>query len=103
MSFVPQVICFFVMKDLIENKIGDGGACALSEALKTNTRLFHLGLIGLFTAKVVFGKLSMFFLFKTQSANNIGDKGAVALGEALKTNIALKIIHLAGIFLPFNG
>ena len=51
MSFVPQVICFFVMKDLIENKIGDGGACALSEALKTNTRLFHLGLIGLFTAK----------------------------------------------------
>ena len=87
------------MKDLIENTIGDGGACALSEALKTNTRLFHLGLIGLFTAKwFFFGKLSMFFLFKTQSANNIGDKGAVALGEALKTNIALKIIHLAGIF-----
>ena len=54
---------------LRSNNIGDGGAQALSEALKTNSTLATLGL----------------------GDNNIGDDAAQALSEALKTNINLTV------------
>ncbi|KAF9112767.1 hypothetical protein BGX27_002853 [Mortierella sp. AM989] len=54
------------------NLIGDGGALALSEALKTNTTLTTLDLTN----------------------NIIGKEGGLALAEALKTNITLITLDL---------
>ncbi|KAK5797292.1 hypothetical protein F5H01DRAFT_385237 [Linnemannia elongata] len=55
--------------DLKRNKIGDNGARALSEALKTNSTLTTLNL----------------------ESNNIGNNGAQALSRALKINSTVTI------------
>ncbi|KAK5797001.1 hypothetical protein F5H01DRAFT_125986 [Linnemannia elongata] len=54
------------------NSIGDNGAIALSEALKTNSTLITLEL----------------------RDNSIGDNGAIALSDALKANSTLTILNL---------
>eukprot|EP00937_MAST-01D_sp_MAST-1D-sp2_P004366 g4366.t1 len=57
---------------LNNTSVGDGGAIALGEALKTNTTLQGLSL----------------------SYTSVGDGGATALGEALKTNTTLQKLGL---------
>ncbi|KAF9434905.1 hypothetical protein BGZ76_007230 [Entomortierella beljakovae] len=63
-----------VTLNLKGNKIGNGGALALSEALRTNTTLTTLDLEG----------------------NSIGNEGALALSETLKTNTTLVTLNLKG-------
>ena len=53
-----------------ENNIGDTGSAAIANALAANTALTELYTL-------------------TLSTNNIGDTGAAAIGEALATNTAL--------------
>merc|ERR1711935_1238093 len=60
--------------DLHGNRIGDAGAAAIAEALKTNTAVTFLGL----------------------KNNNIGDAGAAAIAEALETNTAVTSLSLDG-------
>ncbi|KAF9284564.1 hypothetical protein BGZ68_004599 [Mortierella alpina] len=60
--------------NLAHNSIGDNGAQALAEALKTNSTLTTLNLAG----------------------NSIGDYEAQAQSEALKTNSTLTTLHLTG-------
>ena len=84
-----------------DNNIGDDGACALSEALKTNTRVFHIGLMSMSPSKVFLVKCESHDLVHVHEANKVGDKGAIALGEMMKTNTGLKILHLRGI-LPMH-
>ncbi|RUS30588.1 LOW QUALITY PROTEIN: hypothetical protein BC938DRAFT_479210, partial [Jimgerdemannia flammicorona] len=56
----------------VENGIGEKGAIALADALKTNTDLQNLNLDG----------------------NGVGEKGAIALADALKTNTGLQNLSL---------
>merc|ERR1711935_67726 len=56
------------------NSIGDAGAVAIAEALKTNTAVTYLDLY----------------------ANSVGDAGAAAIAEALKTNTAVTSLNLGG-------
>ena len=63
------------------NSIGDNGAVALSEALKTNLTLTSLELRN----------------------NKIGDNGAVALSEALKINPTLTTLDLHSNSIGPNG
>ncbi|KAG0007408.1 hypothetical protein BGZ82_005419, partial [Podila clonocystis] len=67
--------------NLSVNSIGDNGAQALSEALKTNSTLTTLNLSG----------------------NSIGNNGAQALSEALKTNPTLTTLNLRSNSIRENG
>jgi len=58
--------------ELYNSTIGDSGAAAIAQALKSNTALTYLDL----------------------SYNNIGDSGAAAIAEALKNNAALTELYL---------
>merc|ERR1712110_1160271 len=60
--------------NLAGNSIGDAGAAAIAEALKTNTVVTTLFL----------------------GVNRIGDAGAAAIAEALKTNTAVTTLYLSG-------
>lgn len=60
--------------NLSENKIGDSGATAIGNALKTNAGLQKLDL----------------------AENPIGDAGAKAIATGLKTNKTIKKIFLSG-------
>ena len=63
--------------------IGENSAIndAISEALKINTHLQQLNIIG----------------------NNIGDKGAIAISEALKVNTGLQILYISGNKIGYKG
>ncbi|KAF9391584.1 ATP-binding cassette, sub-B (MDR TAP), member 4 [Podila verticillata] len=67
--------------DLKSNSIGDDGAQALAEALKTNNTLTALYL----------------------GDNSIGDDGAQVLAEALKTNLTLTTLYLEDNSIGDNG
>jgi len=60
--------------DLDYNRIGDEGAEALGEAIKTNPSITKLNL----------------------NRNQIGDEGAIALAEALQTNTSITALGLYG-------
>jgi hypothetical protein len=64
--------CRVATLDLNGNYIGDSGAAALADALKTNTSVTTIDL----------------------HDNKIGDSGAVALADALKTNTSVALILL---------
>ena len=75
---------------LTSNNIGDDGATALAEALKSNTALATLYLY--FNNIGVTGAIALAEVLKNNTAlttlyltsNNIGDDGAIALAEALE-------------------
>jgi hypothetical protein len=63
------------------NEIGDSGAVALADALKTNTSITKIDL----------------------KSNEIGDSGAVALADALKTNTSITKIDLSSNTIGVSG
>ena len=72
------------------NEIGDEGARALSDALKTNTTLHELNLGGEQEESVEVWWICRDCQHKHQQAdNNIGAEGAGALSEALKASTSL--------------
>jgi Ran GTPase-activating protein (RanGAP) involved in mRNA processing and transport len=77
------------------NQIGDEGAKALAEALKTNETITTVNLSGV---RVVCGVswLRLTFHWMRLQGNPIGDEGAKALAEALKTNKSVTNIYLYG-------
>ena len=75
------------------NYIGDGGARALSEALKTNTTLQSLN-IGCEQEESEEDELETLPTTNKSSDNGIGDEGARALSDALKTNTTLTALNL---------
>ena len=72
------------------NAIGDAGATALAEALKTNSALQHLEYVGELCSrgKVVLAWWNHFRLCSA-SSNKIGESGITALAEALSNNSGL--------------
>jgi hypothetical protein len=82
------------------NRIGDAGAAALSEALKSNATLTSLSLAGNRIGDAGAAALSEALksnatLTSLQvSSNRLGDAGAAALSEALKSNATLTTLHL---------
>jgi Ran GTPase-activating protein (RanGAP) involved in mRNA processing and transport len=78
---------------LTVNRIGDEGARALAEALKTNKTLTLID----FRCKK-FVRVWRFCLIDgvAYTDNRIGDEGARALAEALKTNKTLTSIDFRG-------
>ena len=88
--------------DLSENKIGDSGACFLSDAIKVNTVLTNLHLSGNRTGDSGAGFLSDAIKVNTVltkldlSVNRIGDSGAASLSDAIKVNTVLTNLNLSG-------
>ena len=77
-----------------ENEIGTEGACALSEALKTNTTLTKLNFeCGSSTNKTI---ESISNSTDKKPGNEIYHGGVYALGEALKVNSTLAALKLSG-------
>ena len=77
------------------NAFGDQGECALSEALKVNTRLATLDLE---SAEKTNAMPSTDTVSTTNKAGNgIGSEGAKALSEALKINSALTTLNLRSV------
>ncbi|KAG0283777.1 hypothetical protein BGZ97_008416, partial [Linnemannia gamsii] len=95
--------------NLRNNSIGDNGAEALSETLKTNSTLTTLdlarnsirnnGAVALSEALKSNSTLTTLDL----SSNSIGENGAVALSEALKTNSTLTTLNLQFNSIGDNG
>ncbi|KAF9110697.1 hypothetical protein BGX30_007888, partial [Mortierella sp. GBA39] len=95
--------------NLDDNKIGDNGAVALSEALKTNSTMTTLnlrhnriednGAVALSEALKTNSTLTTLDLYY----NSIGDNGAVALSQALKTNLTLTTLNLGSNGIGENG
>lgn len=85
---------------LRDNGIGNTGAIALALALKFNTGVTHLDLLG--TGIQTNGAIAIAEALKTNCAltwlhmqdNDIAGRGAKAIAEALKINIALSFINL---------
>jgi Ran GTPase-activating protein (RanGAP) involved in mRNA processing and transport len=76
---------------LTANQIGDEGARALAEALKTIKTLVFINLRG-----KNFGVVVCLIGVVLLTGNQIGVEGARALAEALKTNKTLGIIDIGG-------
>jgi hypothetical protein len=74
LAYVVCVSTVLVKLYIGANSIGDAGAAALAEALKTNRMVKELSL----------------------NENSIGDVGAAALGEALLVNPVISVVSLAG-------
>ncbi|KAG0064941.1 hypothetical protein BGZ89_008736 [Linnemannia elongata] len=95
--------------DLRNNLIGDNGAQALAEALKTNSTLTTLKLwsnsIGPDGARALSEALKTNSTLTTLDLldNSIGDHGAQAFSEALKANSTLTILNLKGNSIGPNG
>ena len=81
------------------NQIGDAGACALGEALKSNARLGSLNLVSCKAFPILLSVVEMLELVThgSQNHNRVGDTGAYGLGEGLKLNRSLRCIHLVGV------
>ena len=82
------------------NEFGDTGATSLSEALKSNTTLTQLNLMGEKKRKKTHKRhpstnQSFHFLF-TSTDNKIGERGSTSLSEALKSNTTLTTLNLSG-------
>ena len=83
---------------LIANRIGDEGARALGDALKTNTTLTQLELNSEqqdHKETLKESKSKHNGMWSGWAANVIGDEGARALGDALKTNTTLTQLWLS--------
>ncbi len=84
--------------DLESNQIGDAGAAALSEALKSNatlTKLFLQNQVGEAGAAALSEalKINATLTELNLGDNQIGDAGAAALSEALKSNATLTTLQ----------
>tara|TARA_B110001469_G_C9628357_1_gene313916 strand:+ start:924 stop:2066 length:1143 start_codon:yes stop_codon:yes gene_type:complete len=101
LAYVVCVSTVLVKLYIGANSIGDAGAAALAEALKTNRMVKELslnensigdvGAAALGEALLVNPVISVMSLAGNPS---IGDKGAAAIAEALKTNTVLQQLHL---------
>jgi len=86
--------------DLRNNSIGDEGAIALAEALKSNRTITNVNLgwnsIGIKGAIALAEALKVNKTIKEINLwhNSIGDEGALALAEALKANNTIEKINL---------
>ena len=81
-----------------DNQIGDDGAKAISEALKTNQSITHINLSCMNTNshfQLNSLSLTLNYIFHF-IGNKIGDDGARAISEALKTNQSITYIDLSG-------
>ena len=100
MSIIKTLFSFCFI--LTVNEIGDTGATSLSEALKSNTTLTELYLLGedkgRHTEKTINNSLFPFFI--TSSGNEIGDIGVSSLSEALKSNTTLTELKLTSDHTP---
>ncbi|KAF9347385.1 hypothetical protein BGX26_001141 [Mortierella sp. AD094] len=91
----------YALKMSSHNKIGDKGALALSEALKTNTTLISLDLSWNHTKDKGVQELSKALATNTTltslglSSNKIEYVGALALSQALKLNTTLTSLNLS--------
>ena len=74
---------------------GAEGARELSEALKVNTTLQSLGLMGV--KQQDSAKQAHDIKFKGKADHMTGDEGTCALGEALKVNATLTTLSLASV------
>jgi hypothetical protein len=99
-SFIP-VTAMVTTISLIYNTIGDEGAKAIAEALKSGVAVvtdLYLGLnrIGDIGAKAILEALKVNAVVTTLflSENNIGYEGAIAIAEALKVNAVLTELSL---------
>lgn len=94
---------------LDDNNIGDSGAAAIAEALKSNTAVEKLWLnnntIGdsgaAALAEALESNTALRWLFL--QTNTIGDSGAAAIAESLKSNTALTMLYLNGNNIGNNG
>ena len=78
------------------NEIGDEGARALSDALKTNTTLQELNLHSEQDESEEDGWIAdIANNYNLQIGSRIGDEGARALSEALKINTTLQSLNLS--------
>ena len=84
-------------KGQAENKIGDEGTRALSEALKANTTLTALNLHGDQQQDTAAQQGHQTVMSKDNTGNEIGVEGARALSEALKVNTTLETLDLASV------
>ena len=77
--------------------IGDAGATSLSDALKSNTTLTKLVLIGEHkrnNTQMASINNQLFSIINKSTGNGIGDTGATSLSDALKSNTTLTQLSL---------
>ena len=104
-----QFMAVLTRLELQMNSIGNGGAKAISEALKVNPVLTNLRLfdnnIGDDGAKAIAEALKVNPVLTNLllSGNNIGDDGAKAIAEALKVNRVLTSLGLSSNTIGVDG
>jgi hypothetical protein len=80
------------------NRVGDQGALALGEMLKTNSSIQILNLVKSLFVFVLFGSVLKFLHCGLncglQGYNQLGNAGAIGLAEGLKSNCSLRELNL---------
>ena len=79
------------------NNIGERGAKALSDALKSNMTLTKLTLGGEYkrnSTQMAFINNPLFFILIKSTGNGIGETGTTALSDALESNSTLTELYL---------
>jgi Ran GTPase-activating protein (RanGAP) involved in mRNA processing and transport len=86
------------------NSIGEAGALALAEALKTNLSLTTLDLSCMFIQHNLaqLCNISACVISDTGTGNRFGDDGAQSLAEGLKENRTLTALSLSCMFIQHN-